>query len=70
MRGPEAYLTPFDGRMFRVPSGYLRQLSGTMLIPGDCLSVLDCIGQGTLVWRRVSWCVQSAQVMASGQNDA
>eukprot|EP00731_Ephydatia_muelleri_P015946 Em0009g370a len=43
---PEAYLTPFDGRMFRVPSGYLRQLSGTMLIPGDCLSVLDCIGQG------------------------
>lgn len=32
--------------MVKIPSNYLRHLSGKMLIPEQCLQIMDCIGQG------------------------
>ena len=39
-------ITASGGRMVKVPSTFLRHVSGKMLIPGSNLTLLDCIGQG------------------------
>ena len=37
--------------MAKVTSGFLRQMSDEkLLIPGSCISLLNCIGQGMLVY--------------------
>ena len=30
----------------RVPSAYLRQMSGKMMIPSHCIRLMDCVGEG------------------------
>ena len=30
----------------KVPSGYLRRMSGKMMIPSHCIRLMDCVGQG------------------------
>eukprot|EP00731_Ephydatia_muelleri_P038735 Em0884g3a len=35
-----------DGRMVKVPSSYLRHMTVKMFVPGHCLKLLDCVGQG------------------------
>nr|BAA81715.3 protein tyrosine kinase [Ephydatia fluviatilis] len=42
----QVHLTSSGGRMVKIPSNYLRHLSGKMLIPEQCLQIMDCIGQG------------------------
>ena len=33
----------------KVPSGYLRRMSGKMIIPSHCIRLMDCVGQGEIV---------------------
>ena len=42
----EVFSCPGIGRMVKVPSGYLRHMTAKMLVPGRCLKLLDCVGQG------------------------
>lgn len=32
----------------KVPSGYLRRMSGKMIISSHCIRLMDCVGQGEI----------------------
>ena len=43
---PAEGVVPGRGPPVRAPSPYLRQISSKMIIPSDCIHLMDCIGQG------------------------